>query len=189
MAAVPFTQHRNASKLRWLLFSFQGRINRSTWWTTIITLWAVSLVLGFSLGFGAGTIASSLASDERTQLEKVWAEYCPGSPFEERPTCNATPRGVVAINAAGDAYDQRWDSTYYLLWLPTLIVLAALFAWSWFALGAKRLHDTGHSGMWQLLVFIPYVGGLILLGWLGLVSTKESATPTSASPAAPDQTE
>lgn len=32
-----------------------------------------------------------------------------------------------------------------------------------FALGARRLHDTGKSGWWQLLYIIPILGLLILI--------------------------
>lgn len=31
------------------------------------------------------------------------------------------------------------------------------------AVGVRRLHDTGRSGWWMLLLFIPLVGALILL--------------------------
>ena len=31
------------------------------------------------------------------------------------------------------------------------------------AIGARRLHDTSRSGWWQLLSFIPLIGGIILL--------------------------
>ena len=34
------------------------------------------------------------------------------------------------------------------------------------AIGARRLHDIGRSGWWQLLCFIPIVGLIILIVWL-----------------------
>lgn len=39
------------------------------------------------------------------------------------------------------------------------------------ALTVRRLHDTGRSGWWLLLVFVPVVGGLILLIMYMLPST------------------
>ena len=33
------------------------------------------------------------------------------------------------------------------------------------AVGVRRLHDVGKSGWWYLLVFVPIVGGLVLLFW------------------------
>lgn len=32
-------------------------------------------------------------------------------------------------------------------------------------LGVRRLHDTGRSGWWYLLIFIPIIGTLLLLFW------------------------
>lgn len=33
------------------------------------------------------------------------------------------------------------------------------------SLGVRRLHDTGRSGWWVLLSFIPLIGGIVLLVW------------------------
>lgn len=47
------------------------------------------------------------------------------------------------------------DVLYYIVSLGTL--LPSLSA------GARRLHDTGRSGWWQLLWLIPLIGAIILI--------------------------
>ena len=42
------------------------------------------------------------------------------------------------------------------------------------ALTARRLHDTGKSGWWQLIVLIPFIGWLILLVLLVLKGDQEA---------------
>ena len=48
----------------------------------------------------------------------------------------------------------------YIGWLASLVFLIP----SW-AVGARRLHDTGRSGWLQLLMLIPCVGNIILIIW------------------------
>ncbi|MFM2339837.1 MAG: hypothetical protein RLZZ360_473 [Candidatus Parcubacteria bacterium] len=76
-------------------------------------------------------------------------------------------------------------------------------------LGARRLHDTGKSGWWLLLGFIPIVGWIILIVWLatktdpvvnqygvpavpkvvGVAPTAPAATAPAAAAAAPVATD
>lgn len=66
------------------------------------------------------------------------------------------------------------------------------------ALGARRLHDTGRSGWWQLLSFIPVIGLIILIIWCATDSQpgankygpnpKETAATTAAPAAVPPTT-
>ena len=39
------------------------------------------------------------------------------------------------------------------------------------AMGSRRLHDTGRSGWWQLLMFIPIVGWIIIIVLLAQETT------------------
>ncbi len=49
----------------------------------------------------------------------------------------------------------------------TIFVLASLVPG--IAVGTRRLHDSGKSGWWQLLLFIPLVGFIILVIWFAKV--------------------
>ncbi len=53
---------------------------------------------------------------------------------------------------------------------PVLFYIVALaLIYPQAAVGAKRFHDMGKSGWLQLIGLIPFVGGIILLVWLGVV--------------------
>ncbi len=40
------------------------------------------------------------------------------------------------------------------------------------AVGARRLHDTGRSGWWQLIALIPFIGAIILIIWFAQPSKR-----------------
>ena len=53
--------------------------------------------------------------------------------------------------------------------LYSLVMLVPLVAAT-----TRRLHDTGRSGLWQLLVFIPVLGLLVLIWFLAQESDGEN---------------
>ena len=48
---------------------------------------------------------------------------------------------------------------------PLTSVYALLVLVPTLAVGARRLHDIGRTGWWQLLLLIPLVGAIILIVW------------------------
>jgi uncharacterized membrane protein YhaH (DUF805 family) len=44
------------------------------------------------------------------------------------------------------------------------LVALALFL-PYLAVSARRLHDTGRSGWWQLVWYIPFIGWLVMIYW------------------------
>ncbi|HEV2345544.1 MAG TPA: DUF805 domain-containing protein [Actinocrinis sp.] len=46
--------------------------------------------------------------------------------------------------------------------IPYLIYVLAIIL-PGLAVGVRRLHDTGRSGWWLLIGFVPFVGGIVLL--------------------------
>lgn len=54
--------------------------------------------------------------------------------------------------------------------IVTLLVSLA-FSLPSLALGARRLHDIGKSGWWQLLSVVPIIGWIVLAVWLAQKTT------------------
>lgn len=62
------------------------------------------------------------------------------------------------------------STVFYLINDFLWIIVALALVWTSLAIGCKRLHDMGYSGWFQLIGLIPFVGGLILLIWLGFIA-------------------
>ncbi|MFJ8860946.1 DUF805 domain-containing protein [Streptomyces sp. NPDC102451] len=71
---------------------------------------------------------------------------------------------AVVLGAIGLAIDSQVP--YYIYLLAVLIPSLAV--------AVRRLHDTGRSGWWILIAFVPLVGGIILLVFLCLEGAHEA---------------
>jgi uncharacterized membrane protein YhaH (DUF805 family) len=76
--------------------------------------------------------------------------------------------GIVAVIAAA-----MLTSVAPLGWLLLLATLAGFVtvAWTGWATGSQRIRDFGHSGVWILLVLVPYVGWLVSLAIMFIPGT------------------
>lgn len=61
----------------------------------------------------------------------------------------------------------------FLPFIPLLLYFLATIV-PMIAVSVRRLHDTGKSGWYYLVSFIPYVGGIILLVLLAIDGDKET---------------
>ena len=82
---------------------------------------------------------------------------------------------VAIVDTSLGLHSKPLGLIYYLVTLlPTL------------AVGARRLHDTGRSGWWLLLLLIPFIGWVVLLIFYVLESQAgENQYGPSPHPAAP----
>ena len=55
-----------------------------------------------------------------------------------------------------------------------LILLNLALVLPGIAVGARRLHDSNMSGWWQLIIFVPVVGGI---AWIILATQRSGPTP------------
>ena len=63
-----------------------------------------------------------------------------------------------------DAYSGLNKATNGISPLNTIYTLAVFLPT--IAVTIRRLHDTGRSGAWILIVFVPCIGGIMLLVWM-----------------------
>ena len=70
--------------------------------------------------------------------------------------------GYVALSIVAIILDEIIGTDEYGL-LQTLLGLALFIPT--IAVSSRRLHDTGRSGWWQLLWFIPIIGWILLIIW------------------------
>lgn len=73
---------------------------------------------------------------------------------------------VLMVCAVGEGvvlalYKEEGGMIYLLLLLLLVMAMLALVIPS-IAVSVRRLHDTGRSGWWYLLNFVPYIGGIVL---------------------------
>lgn len=115
------------------LFSFKGRIPRGTWWLFYVLTVIVFIVL--ISGLSATVFASAVSSVQEVQ-------DAGGSQAEMEAAAGAsTGAGIGAI---------------------LMLLLLVPFYWIFFALNAKRCHNSDKSGWFQLIPFY----NLILCGFI-----------------------
>jgi uncharacterized membrane protein YhaH (DUF805 family) len=80
---------------------------------------------------------------------------------------------LIGLAIVGTIATALLASVAALGWLLLLATLAGFVtvAWSGWATGSQRIRDFDHSGVWILLVLVPYVGWLISLAIMFVPST------------------
>lgn len=69
---------------------------------------------------------------------------------------------LIFLGASDFFFDYYSENTFGTLSIILILYIIATFIPN-LAVTVRRLHDTGKSGWFYLVVFIPYVGNLILL--------------------------
>ena len=77
---------------------------------------------------------------------------------------------VIGLNIVANMLDSMigLGGTVWGLWGPLSLLLSLALFVPGLAVTIRRLHDTGRSGWWTLIAFIPFVGALVLLYFMVL---------------------
>lgn len=75
---------------------------------------------------------------------------------------------VFLVSLAASVLDTAMGRGGQLGIMSTLVLLATIVPSV--AVAVRRLHDTGRSGAWWFIVFVPFIGGLVLLVFMVLDS-------------------
>ena len=108
-----------------------------------------------------------------TEYEQVWQQFCSGTPWEAGPDCILGPVQYRTLNAAEQEYLRKTDEVDSTM-LGLFLLSYLLIVWPSFAVGAKRMRDTGLSAWCILIVLVPFLGNLLATLWLGFVPTEET---------------
>jgi uncharacterized membrane protein YhaH (DUF805 family) len=132
-----------AMSLVWLLFRFDGRLNRARYWLTGLLMLCAALAL-------AAVLAAVVAGTTQ-HAGKLTLKVDPGDVF-------------LLVDLAGMRRALETLSTLDLTSPDTLapllyrLILSPLLAWVFIAASVKRLHDRDRSGWWLVLFFgVPHL--------------------------------
>lgn len=81
--------------------------------------------------------------------------------------------GITSVTVTADS-QIVYGPGYWMVWTISLIVTLALLV-PFLAISWRRLHDTGRSGGYYFLAFIPLVGPIIVIILLALPSNPAGA--------------
>ncbi|MCQ2290645.1 MAG: DUF805 domain-containing protein [Muribaculaceae bacterium] len=107
--------------------------------------------------------------------QSAYGQPQPGyqQPYQQQPRSMDFGEAIkVCFNKFADFNGRARRSEFW--WFQLLCYLVSSFTCGFAGIvflipvlssGARRLHDTGRSGWWQLLQFIPIVGIIILIIW------------------------
>ena len=80
---------------------------------------------------------------------------------------------VIGLNIVANMLDSivGLGGMVWSMWGPLSLLLSLALFVPGLAVTIRRLHDTGRSGWWTLIVFIPFVGALVLLYFMVIEGT------------------